>query len=337
MNYGHGDDLFKYDIDFKANFSSNVWYEGTPLPLLSFIKNRLPHIENYPAPCSEQLVEKIKGHHELKSNTIIITNGATEAFYLISNAFHSQTVTIATPTFSEYEQAAKVNQLTLNFIERKSITTHPFSTNLAFICNPNNPDGYCNQPDEIAEVLKQHPHTYFIIDEAYIDFTNTINSCIPLLKKFENLIIIKSLTKLFGIPGLRLGYILGNEKIIKHFLNYKMPWNVNSIAIDAGSYIFDNYNHIYPNVKKVLVIAQKLQLDINLISGFDVISSTTNYFLVRLDKPYAGKLKKYLIDHHQILVRDASNFRGLDNHYIRIASQTPEKNNLLLKALKQWK
>lgn len=336
MTYGHGDDGYQYGIKFKANFSSNVWYKKTNDTLLSHLQKRLPLIANYPAPNADELGAKIAAHHQLKPQNIVVTNGATEAFYMIATLFYGKTATIAIPTFSEYEDACSINKIKLRYYERSDVNTTDFVADVAFICNPNNPDGFSNTISEIKTLVSKFPDTTFVIDEAYIDFTQQITSCISLLEQFENLIIVKSLTKLFTIPGVRLGYIICNPKIVKKLQQYKMPWNVNILAIEAGKYIFDNYHTLSPDMNTLLEYSKILQQQINALDHFTVIPSETNYFLVKLTSPEASKLKDYLAYTHQLLIRDASNFRNLDAHYIRIASQNPQKNELLVNALKEW-
>ncbi|WP_271769406.1 pyridoxal phosphate-dependent aminotransferase [Aquimarina algiphila] len=336
MIYGHGDDGYRYATDFKANFSSNVWYERTSEKLLSHLREHLPAIANYPTPNADELAEKIASHHQLKPDNILITNGATEAFYLIATLFYDKKAAIGVPTFSEYEDACARNKMHLRYYKRVDLQYTNFEDDLVFACNPNNPDGFSTTILEIRALLIKYPDTIFVIDEAYIDFTVQITSCIPLLEEFDNLIIVKSLTKLFSIPGLRLGYIVCNPETKNRLQHSKMPWSVNAMAIEAGKYIFDNYDTIYPNMEILLTYSKTLQKQIDSLNHFTVIPSETNYFLVQLKTPDAAKLKDYLAYTHQLLIRDASNFRGLDKHYIRIASQDSKKNELLINALKEW-
>lgn len=108
------------------------------------------------------------------------------------------------------------------------------------------------------------------------------------------------------------------------------------MAIEAGKYIFKNYKALYPDMATLLGYSSQLQQQIDTLDGFTVTSSNTNYFVVKLETTSAPLLKDYLAHTHQLLIRDASNFRGLSSHYIRIASQNPEKNELLIHALQQW-
>ncbi|MDY8136608.1 pyridoxal phosphate-dependent aminotransferase [Aquimarina sp. 2201CG5-10] len=336
MIYGHGDDGYRYNTEFKANFSSNVWYERTANTLIDYLKEQLPSIANYPTPNADELAEKIAAHHQLKSDNVLITNGATEAFYIIATLFYGKKAAINIPTFSEYQDACIKNNVHLKHYNRSELLQSNFKEDVVYICNPNNPDGLSNSISEIRELLIKFSDTIFVIDEAYIDFTFKINSCISLLKEFDNLIIVKSLTKLFSIPGLRLGYILCNNKVKARLQQSKMPWSVNTMAIEAGKYIFDNYDTSLPDMSILLKYCKALQEKINTLDQFTVIPSETNYFLVKLKTPDAAKLKDYLAYNHQLLIRDASNFKGLDGHYIRIASQDPQKNELLVNALQEW-
>lgn len=336
MIYGHGDDGYRYAIPFKANFSSNIWHEGTSEQLLSHLRAQLPSIANYPTPNADVVTQQVANYHRLHPSQVVMTNGATEAFYNITPLFSGKNAAIGIPTFSEYEDACIRSSMKIRYYDRSEILNVSFEEDLVFLCNPNNPDGFSNTVLEIEKLIADFPDTTFVIDEAYIDFTDKIKSCVELLEKFANLIIVKSLTKLFSIPGLRLGYILCSTEIGEKLQHSKIPWSVNTMAIEAGKYIFKNYKALYPDMVTLLRYSSQLQQQINTLNGFTVIPSDTNYFLVKLKTPSASHLKDYLAHTHQLLIRDASNFRGLDGHYIRIASQNPEKNEALINALQQW-
>ncbi len=336
MIYGHGDDAYRYEVVFKANFSSNVWYQRTAPVLLQHLQEQLPTIANYPTPNADELAARITAHHQLRATQVVVTNGATEAFYLITKLFAGQTAAIGTPTFSEYEDACQCHGVQPVYYDRAAVLDTHFDAEVVFICNPNNPDGYCNTVAEIRQLVTAHPHTTFVIDEAYIDFTSQIRSSVVLLQEFDNLIIVRSLTKLFSIPGLRLGYILCSEQWQKKLQQASMPWSVNAMAIAAGNYIYDHYTALVPTMETLLRYSAAFQKAIDALEGYTVVPSPTNYFLVRLAQPVATQLKEYLVHTHQLLIRDASNFRGLDGHYIRIASQDSAQNQLLVNALAEW-
>ena len=243
---------------------------------------------------------------------------------------------IVGPTFAEYEDACKINKLTHSFISREEIFNTNYEDKLVFICNPNNPDGKILSIGEIENLLKSFPKAHFIIDEAYYEFTNAINSVLPLINQYSNITIVRSLTKTFAMPGLRLGYVISNEKFINNLLALKMPWSVNSLAIASGEFIFNNYKELTFDIDELIKETEVLKSEVGSIDYLNVISGYTTYFLVQLQKGTASELKKYLIEKHQILVRDATNFTGLEGEFIRLAVQSPKANAIIIKALKEW-
>ena len=148
--------------------------------------------------------------------------------------------------------------------------------------------------------------------------------------------MVRSLTKTFTIPGLRLGYVVSNSLNITKLLNLKMPWSVNTLAIKAGEFIFNNYKKLQFNASELIEETDSFRKQLTSIKGIKVCESNTSYFLVELLNTSAKELKEYLIVHHQILIRDATNFNKLEGQYIRLSTQSKEANNILIKALKEW-
>jgi len=337
MIHGHGDDLYSQKGEIKHNFSSNVYYHGCSDLLKDHLINNMDRIMNYPSPDANELSIKAAEYYDLSVDQILFTNGATEAFYLIAQLFRNKRAIIFTPTFSEYEDACRIHELDITLIPRKELFSYEFNTDLVFICNPNNPDGAVNKVKDLLRVMKKNPQVTFVIDEAYIEFTVGLKSCFSLLDKLDNLIIVRSLTKTFAIPGLRLGYVVSNSSLISSLQQEKMPWSVNTMAIASGNFIFDHYKEI--SFDSEFLISEKESFIESLIeiSLIEVIPSETSYFLVKLNKGKASELKEYLSDKHQLLVRDATNFKGLEGEFIRLSTQSPEANKALIKALKEWK
>ena len=336
MINGHGDDLHQYQVGIKYNFSSNVYYKGCSASLLKTLENSVSQIENYPSPSANELSHLASKHFDLDENQFLFTNGATEAFYLIAQNYRGQSATIVGPTFSEYEDACKINQVKHQFITEAEVKSHQFNSDLAFICNPNNPNGAILKTKEIEQLLNQFPQTHFIIDEAYIEFTNAIESSMPLIASHNNLSIVRSLTKTFAIPGMRLGYLVSNSNFISELLAIKMPWTVNTMAIEAGKYIFENYESLSFDISELLKETEEFKASIDAIDYLEVAPGFTTYFLVKLNKGTASELKKHLAESHQLLIRDATNFTTLQGEYIRLAVQSDFANKTLIRALKKW-
>ncbi len=337
MLEGHGDDLYRFNRPIKYNFSSNVHYQGTPRPLLHYLKGQIDSVSNYPSPDARELSSAAGAFLGLATAELLFTNGATEAFYLIAQCFKKQSAAIVVPAFSEYEDACQTHELDITFLPTTSFLAYDFKERIAFFGNPNNPDGLVYHPDKIKGLLEKFPRTIFVIDEAYIEFTNSTRSCISLIRHYENLMIIRSLTKTFVIPGLRLGYIASSAANIRRLMVLKMPWSVNTLAIRAGQYLFGHYTELLFDIEPLMQERSQLQQSLRSIDGLEVWATETSYFLVRLKKGKASVLKEYLGEEHRILIRDATNFRGLDGEHIRLSVQSEKANAALLTALGKWK
>ncbi len=336
MVEGHGDDGYKYAHKVLHNFSSNVYYKGCDPRLLAELQDKIGVVKNYPSPMANELNQVAANYFNKDVHQFLFGNGATELFYLIAQCFSGTSATVVVPTFSEYQDACEMYQLKTELTTWQQVLDYPYKTALAFICNPNNPTGEVLQVQEIEILLKKYPKTTFVIDEAYIEFCAQTDSAISLLDVYQNIILVKSLTKTFAIPGLRLGYVIASQNIIKKMLVFKQPWTVNALAITAGTYIFKNYQNLLFSKKEMLAKTVDFAAKINEIPFLEVQKNSTSYFLIKVLKGTATALKEYLMQHHQILVRDATNFKQLQGEYIRVSLQNTLSNQTLIKALKIW-
>ncbi|WP_421919360.1 pyridoxal phosphate-dependent aminotransferase [Marinifilum sp.] len=337
MLQGHGDDGYKFKQDIKANFSTNVWYGGYSEALKNHLIENWNAINSYPEASAESFITILSKDLDVEPEMLMAVNGATEAFYLIAQCFKNTRSTIIIPTFSEYEDACRINNHKLDFINWNELSSSSqFDSKLVWICNPNNPTGDILLQKDLDTLLQNHLNSVFVLDEAYIDFTDSISSSIDLIKEHQNLIIVKSLTKNFAIPGLRLGYLIANCALVQKIEFYKAPWTVNSLAIEAGKYLIQHKSEVLPPVKHYKSNTDKFIEKLKQISGIKIHSTKTSYFLIELEKAHSTELKNYLISEFGILIRDAKNFRGLNSSYIRVATLSEEKNQLLIDALQKW-
>ncbi|WP_299530224.1 aminotransferase class I/II-fold pyridoxal phosphate-dependent enzyme [Ulvibacterium sp.] len=334
MIYGHGDDLYRYNGKIKHNFSSNVYYKGCPLELLTKISSALSILENYPSPTAAELNEMAARKFRLHKDQFLFTNGATEAFYLIAHLFSGASAAIVAPTFSEYENACKIHGLDYHLVDKTRFNPNDYQ--VVFICNPNNPDGTFFSAEVLTQLIEEAPDTTFVIDEAYIEFTDQIESLGPLVKGLNNLIVVRSLTKTFAVPGIRLGYIISCSRIIEQLLSKKMPWSVNALAIQTGLQVFEHYDRWLFNIEELLQATREFIRELSAIPWLQVKPTYTTYFLVELKKGTASALKEFLATQHGILIRDATNFQRLHGEHIRLSTQSPGANAALIKALRLW-
>lgn len=333
--FRHGDDGYRYNREVIADFSTNTWYLGPDPELIRFLQEAMPRIQKYPELQGESFTCQLADHHQLAPDQILVTNGTAEAIFLIAQAYMGDSSRIITPTFSEYEHACgvyghRVSFCGSNFIAPKLNTPD----GLFWMCNPNNPTGQVFKRDLLRKIVKDNPQTIFIIDEAYSDFCLEDISLVPDIPQFRNLIILKSLTKNHCLPGLRVGYLMAHQMIRQKIAAFRPPWSVNTLAQVAGEQLLK-----YPRIKPELLLehhamARSFQAEIATIPGFEVLPSSTGFFLVKTPHN-ATELKETLVNEYGLLIRDASNFKTLSPNHIRLATLSRYKNDLLIKALKE--
>lgn len=362
MIQGHGDDLYKYKREIVANFSSNVYNAVDLSGLKQRLAEQMNIISSYPEPEPYTLEALLAKKLGCPPGNVCVTNGATEAIYLIAQTFRNATSAIFVPTFSEYKDACSIHRHQIvpiisltnignsSQIEGNTKTYNKISQfsssqqiDLLWICNPNNPTGLVQEKEQLLTVIEQNPQITFIIDQSYEYFTLQPVLSVAEGINYNNVILLHSMTKRYAIPGLRLGYMTASEKMLEKLKAQKMPWSVNAMAIEAGGYLLRNGLPNVLDMKEYLQESLRLAKALEQLGAFKVLPSHTHYMLVKIIRPLhypdekiskkACDLKEYLANNHGILIRDASNFATLDSSFFRIATQTPAENNILVKII----
>ena len=336
MIYGHGDDTYRYGEKVKMNFSSNIYQKADLGGLKQYLATRLDAIGSYPEPAPKELEEMIAEKLEIPPSMVMVTSGANEAIYLIAQLYRGWASVIPQPTYTEYADACRMFDHIISYERTDELNILP-EDRIYWICNPDNPTGNVIVKQFLAYVIKQHPRYLHVIDESYADYTLQ-----PMLQPKElldcyNVMILHSLSKKYCIPGLRLGYIAASPIIIDRLRDIRQPWTVNTLAIEAGKWLIKNNPQVIPDIKGYIDEAQRLRDELQAIDGILVMDTKTHYMLVNIDWTTSLELKNWLIENHGILIRDASNFHGLDDHCFRVAAQTPEENDALINAIKEFK
>ena len=338
MLFGHGDDFYNFQQEVKINFSSNVWHGANLENLIGHLNTQFDKITRYPDPEASTLKRILARRYEIKEDNVVVTNGSVTAFYLLAQAWKGAKSTILIPSFSEYEDACRLHEHEITYysnaedLSELSLKGQDF----CWICNPNNPDGKLIHRNEILKLMAANKQTTFIIDQSYVAFT-TENMLKPSdLKTNKNLVLVQSISKAYNIPGLRVGYIMASPAIAERVRKYLIPWSVNAMAIEASKYILIHPAQFTLPIRKWQRETAELIYQLNKFENLEVQSTSTTFFLVRLKQGTAAALKKYLVENHGILIRDASNFHGLDETYFRISTQTSSENQQFVEALKEW-
>ena len=332
MLTGHGDDLYRYKENITVNFSSNIYSHFDHEPLFRYLASRLDDITSYPEPTPSVTEARLAALLDLQPGEICVTNGATEAIYLIAQTFRESRTAIFQPTFSEYADACHMHaHKTASFYQLNDV---PTDAENVWICNPNNPTGEAFDETEADGLWKRAP--LFIIDHSYAPFTLRKLLTPRQAADRGNILLLHSMTKEFAIPGLRLGYITGPADLIDRVRAQRMPWSVNQVAIHAADYLMAHADDYHINLPELLAERKRVANELKQTGVIDIWPSDSHMLLCRLRMGKAAALKEYLVNEHGLLIRDASNFEGLSDSFFRIAVQTPTENNLLLHAIRQW-
>lgn len=340
MIEGHGDDSYKYSRPITANFSSNVYSRVDLSALKAHLCTRIDGIGNYPEPEPYTLEACLARHHRLPAEAVCVTNGATEAIYLTAQTFRGTNTAIVQPTFSEYADACRMHGHRVTSLYRLPAENEgyrlPEEVRMLWLCNPNNPTGTVVEKEYLATLISHNPQVCFVIDQSYEFFTLRPLFSAAEAAEFPNVLLLHSMTKRYAVPGLRLGYVTGAPHLLHRLRTNRMPWSVNQLAIEAGLHLLE---HDVPNpldVASYLQEAARLRSALEALGGLEVWATETHFMLVCLRMGRASALKDYLAGEHGILIRDASNFDGLNERFFRIAAQSREENDRLVKAIGQW-
>jgi threonine-phosphate decarboxylase len=335
--------LPKQFIDFSANINPL----GPPLDLKEKWPDFFQEINVYPDPFATQLRERISALEQTPGDSILIGNGGAELITLVARMLAGKKVVIVEPTFSEYEKACRSNKCEIvyhqliepNFeLNPDDLRKRLQEADALFLCNPNNPTGIHYPPSTIISIVEEceKQNCFVILDEAFYDFLIDYDSFIPYINKFSNLIIIRSLTKMFSIPGIRLGYLIAQPAIVSELSLLQSHWSINTIALLAGdlclqneSFVKETQAYIWHERNRLFTFFQQ--------NEFIVSSSNVNFYLLRdplLNNQFA--LFEFFI-HQGIIPRHTFNFPGLEGSWLRFAIKSSDENNHLLEVLVKWR
>ena len=294
-------------------------------------------IEQYPDSQATELRERLSERLGISPENILAGSGTTELIRLIALTYfrRGDAVLLMEPTYGEYEVACRL--VGARPVKHRSIEKNNFAPEIeevaklirkhhpraAFICNPNNPTGKYLSRNDIGKVLQEMGYGLLVLDEAYIDFVEARWNPYDLTER-GNVVVLRSMTKDYGLPGLRLGYAIARGEIIDSLRLALPPWNVNAIAQKVGIAVLEKEEYLRQSLRQVREAKRFLVTELAGL-GFKVLPSDANYFLVKVGN--APECRRSLLK-HGILVRDCTSF-GLPE-YIRIAPRTlPECEKLI--------
>jgi threonine-phosphate decarboxylase len=333
------------------DYSASINPLGPPDGLREAFLDHFERLQHYPDIHNHDLIQDLAAFHGVPTDHIVVGNGSTELIYWLPRVLGIRTAVAVLPTFSEYQRAFEIQGVQLTkLVTRPENDLQPTVEELAtvllestpeaiLVTHPGSPAGTL-LPPAVREWLLcacNDRGIYCIVDEAFVDFCEE-DSFKRFLAEMPRLILIRSMTKFYGIPGVRLGYLLTSRAIAGNMLRFLPPWSVSTLAQIAGSYCLrqDDYRrHTLDLVTQERAIMQQTLCS---LPGFHVFSGRANYLLVRMDAqfPTAGELQEDLLQSERILVRDCVSFEGLGDRYVRLAVRRPQQNGRVLTAIARW-
>lgn len=350
----HGGNVYKIARERRVpvgrllDFSASINPLGFSATGLRAIRAALKQIVHYPDPDCWQLRQALAEQCGVDPEMILVGNGSTELIHLLPRALAMQSALIAGPTFEEYARALTDAGSSFQYVHARreerfrppvkdvlqqlSATRSRFDA--LFLCNPNNPTGQVLNRSAVRELADavHRQQGWLILDEAFIDYCPS-QSVVSLLQEYPRMVLLRSLTKFYAMPGLRVGYLVGASQVVARVKDYQPPWSVNSLAQEVACSVVQD--HAYAAESRTFMRDERSRVmrDLRSLSGLRLYPSAANFVLIELPAWTSASLVTERLAVERLLVRDCSTLPGLGSQMIRVAIRTTKDNRRLLAAL----
>jgi L-threonine-O-3-phosphate decarboxylase len=337
-------------VSALTDFSASINPLGTPQSAIAAIINSTSHLGAYPDPEYSELRSHLANHHQIDPRFILPGNGSAELLTWAGRELAQQNFTyLITPAFSDYARALNafggkiipcplippspnhpIPPITRS--PDRPITPSPQPQSGLLLNNPHNPTGKLWTKEEILPYLGQF--NLVVIDEAFMDFLTPTQeqSLIPWVAEYPNLVILRSLTKFYSLPGLRIGYAIAHPDRLKKWQQWRDPWSVNTLAAAATVAALQDKEFQQQTWNWLTPARSRLFEQLKAMPGLDPLEGAANYLLVKTEIS-ATKLQEQLLKNYQIVIRDCLSFPELGDRYFRIAVRLPPENDSLVEAI----
>ncbi|HEY3276915.1 MAG TPA: threonine-phosphate decarboxylase CobD [Syntrophorhabdaceae bacterium] len=354
MGENHGGNIYRcarsYGLKEEEilDFSASINPLGLPASARSAMIGEMGRLVHYPDPDTRELCLKISEQTGIGEDRIICGNGSTELIYLIARALKPRRVLIPDPTFSEYRRACEMDR-SVHIVSYETDRGRSFDVSpdeflramdgsegfqsqcdMAFLCNPNNPTGRLIPRTEMLRLAEgaKRSRSILIVDEAFIDFCPDA-TIIDEVERNPYLVVLRSLTKFYALSGLRIGYAAVLPDLAKKLRDAKEPWTVNTLAQKAAVAALDDLEYRRETFRVIEGEKKILEEGFRRLGIFYLLSAA-NFYLLKMEK---GAEVRAALARKGILVRDCSNFAGLDGTYMRVAVKSRDHNLRLLEEM----
>lgn len=350
----HGGNVYKVarerriPVERIVDFSASINPLGFPVAGLRAIRSALKQIVHYPDPDCWQLRQVLAQQCRVDPDMILVGNGSTELIHLLPRALAIKSALIIGPTFEEYAHALMHAGSVVQYVHAKreerfrpplqevlrQLSAKRSRFDAVVLCNPNNPTGQVMNRSalcELAEVVERL-QGWLIVDEAFIDYCQE-QSVVSMLREHPRMVVLRSLTKFYAMPGLRIGYVLGASKIVDRLKDRQPPWSVNSLVHDASCAVLQD--NVYARKSRAFMENERSRFvrELRSLSGIRVYPSVVNFVLIELPAWTSAGLVTDGLASEGLLIRDCSPLPGLTMQMIRVAIRTVKENRRLIAAL----
>ena len=321
------------------DFSANINPLGPPSWLRSVISRNVEELIHYPDPDCTELVKTISTMWRIPPEQVVVGNGENELIFTIPRALEIKRAIICPPAYIDYEKAARqcdaeivhvpLQEFQVDWTQLKKISR---PDDLLFLGHPNNPTGRLLDKEKVLDFLKSCPETTVFIDEAFIDFAGEEHSFIHHIN--ERLIIGRSFTKFYAIPGLRLGCVLACPATIQKIKDQMFAWSVNTLAQKVGVHALNDREFQRESLKTLAQNKKTILAELQTIPQLEIFETSVNYLLCSVSDRSGTELTREMLLKQHIAIRDCANYDNLGDSYFRIAIKSKEENEKLCRALK---
>lgn len=345
--FEHGGNIHKalreiVDKDKKIlDFSANINPLGPPEWLRPLVARELESVVHYPDPECSEFVSEIARNYNISEESVVVGNGTTELLYGILSHIQCKRVVIPVPSYVDYVRAAKIAKREVSLVSLReednfevdfsSLQTHLQPGDLLILGVPNNPTGRLPDRDKLQRCIVENPDVLFLLDEAFLDFIDDYDSFAGLC---ENVCTMNSMTKFYGVPGLRLGFATMSLDNARQLKDNMPPWTVNSLAQAVGTMALQDRDYQEKSVALCNELRTDLLRNLSGIEQIKVYEGAANYLLVKTLASDTKTVKRYCQEQN-ILIRHCDNYNGITEpgRFFRIAVRTEKENDRLLETL----
>jgi len=328
------------------DFSASINPLGPPACLRMVINRQLGELVHYPDPDGRELVQALAQKHGLAAAGIVPGNGASELLFALPRALDCRRAVVLCPAYIDYETAARRAGLPLDFFplvpengfrpEWRQLAAELREGDLVFLGHPNNPTGTLLDRRELLKLVSARPRTFFVVDESFIEFCEDPAAVSLLAAEMPvNLVVVRSMTKFYAIPGLRLGFAATAPATAAALRSQLPPWSVNTLALGVGTAVLGDLEYDGRSRAAVRALRESFSASLADFGNVQVFPAAANSLLLRIDHPdLDGRLlAQRLLAEAGIGIRVCDNYRGLDKKYFRVAVRNAAENNIFCRAL----